>query len=259
MLENVRFRFDQDILTKQSEIILQNVARVLKKYPDEKIEILGHTDNWGSDDYNMDLSERRAISVRKYLIAQGVDSTRLFTAGCGERMPIADNNTSEGRAINRRIEFSIYDGVTSKCPKVEDEQLNDESLGDTYTNDEEKRIDGALAAGEKLSFTNVRFKVDSDELTEPSMKILDNVVTVLNKRKDLKLEIQGHTDSDGAAVYNQDLSERRAVSVKNYLVNNGINRDRLTTIGYGETNPVASNTTKEGKAKNRRIEFMPVK
>jgi OOP family OmpA-OmpF porin len=149
--------------------------------------------------------------------------------------------------------------VTSKCPKVEDEQLNDKSLGDTYTNDEEKRIDVALVAGEKLSFTNVRFKVDSDELTEPSMKILDNVVTVLNKRKDLKLEIQGHTDSDGAAVYNQDLSERRALSVKNYLVNNGINRDRLTTIGYGETNPVASNTTKEGKAKNRRIEFMPVK
>ena len=118
VLENVRFRFDKDILTTQAEIILQNVARVLNKYPDEKIEILGHTDNWGSDDYNMDLSERRAISVRKYLIAQGVDSTRLFTAGCGERMPIADNNTSEGRAINRRIEFSIYDGVTSKCPKV---------------------------------------------------------------------------------------------------------------------------------------------
>lgn len=249
VLENVRFRFDKDILTTQAEIILQNVARVLNKYPDEKIEILGHTDNWGSDDYNMDLSERRAISVRKYLIAQGVDSTRLFTAGCGERMPIADNNTSEGRAINRRIEFSIYDGVTSKCPKVEEEQLNAE----------EKRIDGALAAGEKLSFTNVRFEVDSDELTEPSKKILDNVVNVLNKRTDLQLEIQGHTDSDGADVYNQDLSERRAVSVKNYLVNGGISADRLTTIGYGETNPVTSNKTKEGKAKNRRIEFMPIK
>ena len=82
---------------------------------------------------------------------------------------------------------------------------------------------------------------------------------MLNKRTDLQLEIQGHTDSDGADVYNQDLSERRAVSVKNYLVNNGINTDRLTTIGYGETNPVASNKTKEGKAKNRRIEFMPIK
>lgn len=259
VLENVRFRFDQEILTTQAEIILQNVARVLKKYPNEKIEILGHTDNWGSDDYNMDLSERRAISVRKYLIAQGIDSTRLFTAGCGERMPIADNNTSEGRAINRRIEFSIYDGVTSKCPKVEDEQLGDDNLSNTYTNDEEKRIDGALAAGEKLSFTNVRFKVDSDELTEPSKEILNNVVNVLNKRTNLKLEIQGHTDSDGSAVYNQNLSERRAISVKNYLVSNGINADRLTTIGYGETNPVASNKTAEGKAKNRRIEFISLK
>jgi outer membrane protein OmpA-like peptidoglycan-associated protein len=253
VIENVRFKFDQDVLTKEAEIILQNVADVLNRYPEEKIEILGHTDSWGSDKYNMELSERRAIAVKKYLADHGVDSTRLYTAGCGERKPIADNETSEGRAINRRIEFSVYDGVSSKCPKVDD------AIGVDFTNEREKKIAKTLLSGEQLSFTNVRFKFDSDELTEPSKEILDNVVNVLNKLPDLKLEVQGHTDSDGADVYNQKLSKRRAESVKNYLVANGTNKDRLTTAGFGESTPVSDNDTIEGKALNRRIEFKVIK
>ncbi|MCB9206977.1 MAG: OmpA family protein [Ignavibacteriales bacterium] len=250
VLQNVRFKFDQDVLTKESEIILQNAAKVLNKYPNEKIEILGHTDSWGSDEYNMDLSERRAISVKKYLVAQGVDSTRLFTGGCGERMPIADNETEEGRAINRRIEFSIYDGISSKCPKIDQPE---------FSNKEEKQIADALQSGEQLAYTNIQFKVNSDIITEPSKETLDNVVHVLKKLTDLKLEIQGHTDSDGAEAYNQDLSERRAVAVKNYIVSNGIEADRLTTVGYGESKPLVENTSRENKAKNRRIEFVPIK
>lgn len=256
VLQDVRFRFDQDILTRQSELILQNVARVLNKYPEEKIEILGHTDSWGSDEYNMDLSERRAMTVKKYLVAQGVDSTRLFTAGCGERKPIADNTSREGRALNRRIEFSIYDGISSKCPKVDEK---DKDSKDSFNNDEEKEIAEKLTIGEKLSFTNVRFKFDSDELTDSSKLILDNVANVLTKLSDLKIEIQGHTDSDGPEVYNKDLSKRRAESVKNYLVSKGVEVDRLTTVGFGESDPIVENTSIENKAKNRRIEFKVIK
>jgi outer membrane protein OmpA-like peptidoglycan-associated protein len=252
VLENVRFKFDEDVLTNESEIILKNVARVLKKYPEEKIEIVGHTDNWGSDEYNLDLSERRAKSVKKFLVAQGIDSTRLYTAGCGERMPIADNGTPEGRAINRRIEFSIYDGVSSKCPKKE--EINKSLIGN-LDNEEQEKIADKLMKGDQLAFTNVRFKFDSDELTDNSKKILDNVVSVLNKLLDLNLEIQGHTDSKGSRSYNQNLSEKRANSVRNYLINKGIASERLTAIGFGESNPVATNKTEEGRAKNRRIEF----
>ncbi len=198
IIENVRFKFDQDILTKEAELILKNVANVLNKYPEEKFEILGHTDSWGSDKYNMGLSERRAISVKKYLVAHGVDATRLYPAGCGERKPIADNDTPEGRAVNRRIEFKIYDSISTKCPKIEENiKLKDNSTGADFTDAEEKKIAETLMKGEQLSFTNVRFKFDSDELTEPSKVILDNVVNVINKLPDLKLEVQGHTDSDG--------------------------------------------------------------
>jgi outer membrane protein OmpA-like peptidoglycan-associated protein len=181
------------------------------------------------------------------LVAHGVDSTRLFTAGCGERMPIADNSTSDGRAINRRIEFSIYDGVSSGCPQVE--------AIPTFSNTQEKEIAQSLQKGENLSFTNIRFKTNSDEITEPSKEILDNVVNVLKKLSELKLSIEGHTDSDGSEAHNQDLSERRAYSVKVYLVQNGVDALRLKTSGFGESQPIASNDTAEGKAKNRRIEF----
>lgn len=258
VLENVRFKFDEDVLTSESEIILRNVARVLNKYPEEKIEILGHTDNWGTDEYNLDLSERRAKSVKQFLVAQDIDSTRLFTAGCGERNPIADNSTSQGRAINRRIEFSIYDGVSSKCPKVDEIELDDSSLDGKLDNDEQKRIAAKLLQGGQLTFTNVRFKFDSDELTDNSKKILDNVASVLNKLTDLKLEIQGHTDSKGSRTYNQNLSERRANSVKNFLINKGISSERLSSVGFGESNPVSTNNTDEGRAKNRRIEFRKI-
>ncbi|MDX1702484.1 MAG: OmpA family protein, partial [Melioribacteraceae bacterium] len=209
--------------------------------------------NWGSDKYNMDLSKRRALSVKSYLVAQGIDPTRLFTSGCGERMPIADNSTPEGRAINRRIEFSLYDGKMTECPKPEGSKVQLQLTA------EEKVIAEKLEKEGDLSFSNINFEYNSAELTGDSKLILDNVVHVLEKLDTLNIEIQGHTDSDGSDIYNQNLSERRAASVKNYLVSSGINPDRLSSKGYGEKNPIAENTTEEGKAKNRRIEFKVIR
>ncbi len=257
VIENVRFKFDQDLLTDEAQIILNNVAKVLNKFPEEKIEILGHTDNWGTDEYNLDLSKRRALAVKNYLITHGVDSTRLMAAGCGERMPIADNNTSDGRAINRRIEFVIYEGVSSSCVEV-DENTKIKNSQTKFSNQQEEEMAKALLKGENLSFTNIRFKTDSAEITEPSKEILDNLIGVLKRLTSLKLQIQGHTDSDGTEAHNQDLSKRRAYSVKVYLVKHGIDALRLSTIGFGESKPIASNKTAEGKAKNRRIEFKKI-
>jgi len=71
----------------------------------------------------------------------------------------------------------------------------------------------------------------------------------------MKIELAGHTDSIGSEQYNQGLSERRAKSAYNYFVSKGIAADRMTTVGYGELRPVASNATDEGRAKNRRVEI----
>ncbi|MBK7105784.1 MAG: OmpA family protein [Ignavibacteriae bacterium] len=245
VLENVKFKFDKDELTEESKAILNNVANTLNRFPEEKIEILGHTDNIGTDEYNMDLSERRAKSVKNYLVTRGVVEDRLYTGGCGERKPVSDNDSEIGRAINRRIEFSIYDGISSKCPKPED--------GGIQQNGSE--FENAVKNSEQVIIEGVFFKFDSDQLTPESDNTLTNVANVLQKYPDANVEIQGHTDSLGNNMYNEFLSEKRAKSVKNFLIKNGINESRLTPIGYGETKPIEDNRTAYGRAVNRRIEF----
>jgi len=107
----------------------------------------------------------------------------------------------------------------------------------------------------------VRFKFDSAQLTEQAKDRLDNVVNALKGASDIDVRIEGHTDSLGDANYNLKLSKDRAKSVKRYLVDHGIEADRLTTEGYGETRPVAPNTmpdgsdNPDGRAKNRRVEL----
>ena len=100
----------------------------------------------------------------------------------------------------------------------------------------------------------VLFDFDSANLKSEAQAELDKAYEII-KADELKIEIQGHTDSIGTEEYNQGLSERRANAVKSYLVEKGIDEDRLTTMGFGESKPAASNDTKEGRMKNRRVEF----
>jgi OOP family OmpA-OmpF porin len=103
---------------------------------------------------------------------------------------------------------------------------------------------------------NVQFKLNSGELTAESMSILDKVAASLKARQDItSVAVIGHTDSSGAAAYNQTLSEKRAKSVMDYLVSQGVASGILSSQGMGETAPVADNGTAEGRAKNRRVEL----
>ena len=108
MKENmVNFGFDSSDLTSAAKANLDKLAQVLKNNMDTNINIYGHTDSKGTDAYNLSLSERRAAAVKNYLVSQGVSSSRMFTMGVGEKEPIASNDTDEGRAQNRRVEFAI--------------------------------------------------------------------------------------------------------------------------------------------------------
>jgi outer membrane protein OmpA-like peptidoglycan-associated protein len=92
---------------------LGKLAAFLNEYEDRSVRIEGHTDNVGSEDSNFSLSQRRANSVRSYLIGQGIDSGRLSTAGLGEGSPIASNDTAGGREQNRRVEIIISNAATA--------------------------------------------------------------------------------------------------------------------------------------------------
>ena len=100
------------------------------------------------------------------------------------------------------------------------------------------------------------FEFDSATLTDSVSERLDNFVNFLNEYPQAQVEITGYTDSSGPAAYNQKLSERRAQAVADYLVAAGIDADRFTVKGMGEENPVADNSTHEGREKNRRVEVV---
>ena len=87
--------------------VLDEVAQILNQYPATFIGVVGHADSQGSDDFNLDLSERRANSTAGYLANHKVKSERIYIAGMGERVPIASNDTAEGRAKNRRVEITL--------------------------------------------------------------------------------------------------------------------------------------------------------
>lgn len=106
-----------------------------------------------------------------------------------------------------------------------------------------------------LTLTGVNFRFDSAELEPAAEGILDQAVEALNKARSVTVRIEGHADSTGPEAYNLKLSERRAESVQAYLVAHGIAASRMTTAGRGESMPVASNDTKEGRRMNRRAEF----
>jgi len=113
-----------------------------------------------------------------------------------------------------------------------------------------------MSKGKYVSY--IQFDVGSDKIRPESMNMVKQVAATLKKTDTLKLRIEGHTDSTGNAAANMDLSKRRAESVKKALVDLGIGDDRLTTGGFGDTRPLASNKTPKGRAENRRVEFIKI-
>lgn len=105
----------------------------------------------------------------------------------------------------------------------------------------------------------VLFDFDSAEIKSEAHPMLNEAVVILKKNVQIKVEIDGHTDNIGPAAYNMKLSERRAKAVMEYFVGHGVEAERLTAKGFGLTKPAAGNDTKEGRAKNRRVELTPVK
>jgi Outer membrane protein and related peptidoglycan-associated (lipo)proteins len=105
---NVEFDFDKSTIKKGYYQDIDNLAGVMKQYPDLNVVIEGHTDSIGSDAYNEKLSRERADAVKNYMVEKnGIDANRIKAIGFGEKQPVASNDTSEGRAQNRRVEAAV--------------------------------------------------------------------------------------------------------------------------------------------------------
>jgi len=120
-----------------------------------------------------------------------------------------------------------------------------------------KYYDRVLEDG-KIIANGIRFDVNKSTLKPESMGIINEIYELMEKYPDLKFSVEGHTDSDGDDAFNQTLSEERAKAVMNKLISMGINQERLSYKGLGETVSISSNESAEGKAENRRVEFVKI-
>lgn len=109
VLRGVEFGFDTAYIDPASRTTLELVAEALERRPDVRVRIEGHTCNMGSVEYNRELSEQRADAVKRILVGYGVAGDRFEIVGFGEAQPVADNDSDEGRALNRRVELVIIE------------------------------------------------------------------------------------------------------------------------------------------------------
>jgi len=169
-------------------------------------------------------------------------------SGCGVTTDAASiANASGMSAFVKQVFFN----AGKPGPKDDDQ--------DGVLNDKDKCPDtpkGAIVDKDGCwAFHGVLFDFDSDVVKSKYDPLIDNAVKVMKLNPTLTVEIEGHTDSVGSEAYNQGLSERRALSVKKEIVNQGIDGNRMTTVGFGESQPVESNDTDEGRAYNRRVVY----
>lgn len=262
-LDMIHFEYDSAKLTPASLEKLGYICAQLKEATGFNIEIVGHTDAWGTDAYNQPLSEKRAKSVHKELIRLGIPARELSFSGRGSSEPRVSNNTADGRRQNRRIEFKLTKSL----------QAQEESAPPPTTISSE--ADTAATPAEKGSATpeapalnidpdrdkqaflleGINFEYDSAKLVPESQQQLAAVAAQLKTTDDFVVEVIGHTDAWGVEAYNQPLSVNRAKSVHDELVMLGLDPADLTFSGRGASEPRASNDTAVGRRLNRRIEF----
>lgn len=128
-------------------------------------------------------------------------------------------------------------------------------VGDCRTPRPGEAVDANGCAAQTFVLKGVNFDFDSSRLTDDSKNILNSVSDTLKEYSQVKVEVDGHTDDQGTEAYNMKLSERRAKSVKGYLVERGVDGGRMDTKGFGKTQPIAPGTSEEARAQNRRVEL----
>ncbi len=196
--------------------------------------------------------EVEALKGRVTNVEQSVTDLKKDTDGDGVADQFdKDNNTPAGAAVDAsgRLLDTDGDGIPDykdTCPTEK---------GTTELNGCPSADGTESAGGVATSKDNIQFEFNSSVLKTESYASLDRMVSMLNAKKSAKLGLAGHASIEGTSEYNQQLSVDRANAVKTYLVNAGVDSKKITVKGYGETRPIASNDTEEGRMLNRRVEF----
>ncbi|WP_178371417.1 OmpA family protein [Cyclobacterium lianum] len=249
----VYYDLDESLIRQDAEVPLNKVAELLKTYSFLNVVVRSHTDARASDAYNEALSQKRADAVRDYLAKFGVDRSRISSEwlgeaelanDCGDGKPCSE----EFHQLNRRTELLLL--AFPEVGKAYDmpEELKNEDLCDISN----------IQMPEELP--TIYFGFDQSELDLEDMMALEKVALMLRNMLNRHLAISGHTDSRGSDEYNEELSEKRALVVKNYLEGKGIASERLVYEFFGKSRPVndceEKPCTPEMHQLNRRTEMI---
>jgi len=231
---DIQFEIAEDEIQRESKEKLAVLGTFMKKYPDTWAVIEGHTDEVGTEEENMKLSQRRAQSVVDYLVSsQGIARSRLSAVGYGETRPMADNRTEEGKRANRRIHAVIACATDIEGLKVVP-----------------ARVTMAL---------DMEYDINKADVRPQYREELRRVADFMKANPRVTATVEGHTANLQSTTPQQEreMAQRRAQNVVNYLVDNfGIARSRLSAEGYGATRRYAYNTSLEGQRENRRVNII---
>lgn len=235
--------------------------------PDEDEDIDGFEDDDGCPDFDND-GDGVPDDVDE---CPGTpEGARVLTDGCvdndfdGDGIPNNEDECPEDLEDKDGFEDgdgcpdrdNDQDGIPDSADECPDEPENFNGFADEdgCPEDPDDRVtitDNKLVITEQVYFETAKAKI-----REESYDILNEVAQVLNDNPQIELmRVEGHTDNRGSETYNQKLSQRRAESVRRYLIDKDVDEDRLAAVGYGEAKPIADNETEEGRSKNRRVEF----
>lgn len=259
-LENIYYDLDKSNIRPDAALVLDTLVATLRDNPDLKIELSSHTDSRASDSYNLALSQRRAQAAVDYLVKRGIARERLIAKGYGETKLVNEcadgvSCTEEQHQMNRRTEFKVL----SESSQV---YADDGVLLDTLVQLQVREQD--LVEGSTFRLEGIYFDFDKHNIRRDAALVLNGLTAIMREYPTLEIELSAHTDCRGSHAYNQSLSQRRAQSSVDYLVERGIAKGRMEAKGYGETRLV--NRCSDGVActsaehqLNRRVEVKVLK
>jgi outer membrane protein OmpA-like peptidoglycan-associated protein len=250
----VHFAFNKSDLQTEAKNQLDSLLQANKnKYTFTGIQIDAHCDSIGNNSYNDSLSNKRAFSVKNYLIDAGIPVTVLTEiSGHGKREPLNGNATAEERFLNRRVELLVH-----KIPVAAQGQTgSDRNISDVIK-------DSSTKIGTTIVLKNLNFEGGRHILMQRSMQVLNDLLNAMRENPNLKIEIQGHvcctaTYMDGMDndLGTYDLSWQRARVIYEYLVAKNISADRMTFKGFGASRKLYPyERDEQEREENRRVEI----
>ncbi|GMQ35737.1 hypothetical protein Ataiwa_40110 [Algoriphagus taiwanensis] len=232
----VYYDLDKFAIRKDAMPALDKLAELMEKYSFLDLLVASHTDSRASDEYNIRLSNNRAKAVTEYLGAKGISSDRIRLEWFGESQLVNDCGngkpcSEDSHQLNRRSEL-VLEAFPDPTKSYEiPQELKDMDF--CQPEDLFEKIQEEIA-----EIPTIYFDFDKSMLRSVSKQELEQVGAMLRRLPNLMLYIEGHTDQRGSDEYNEKLSERRADVVKQYLINRGIEENRLEYQWFGETRPV---------------------